>query len=93
MPETSQIIFSFKEVVAALIKAHGIHDGIWGLYVNFGISASNAGPNEEELRPIAMIPILQIGLQRFEKETSLSVDAARVNPKPIQSAKSRRALN
>jgi hypothetical protein len=80
MPETNQLIFSFKEIVTALIKAHDIHEGIWGLFVNFGISAQNIGPNENELRPAAMIPILQLGLLKFDKETNLSVDAAKVNP-------------
>jgi hypothetical protein len=93
MPETNQIGFSFKEVVTALIKAHDIHEGIWGLWVNFGIAASNAGPNENELKPTAMIPILQMGLQRFDKENSLSVDASKVNPRMPSAAKSKRALN
>lgn len=80
MPETSQYIFSFKEIVTALVKAQGLHEGIWGLFVNFGLNAQNIGPNENELRPAAMIPILSLGLQKFEKETNLSVDAAKVNP-------------
>jgi hypothetical protein len=80
MPETSQLTFSFKEIVTALIKAQDIHEGIWGLFVNFGLTAQNVGPNENELRPAAMIPILQLGLLKFEKETNLSVDAAKVNP-------------
>lgn len=82
MPETNQISFSFKEIVTALIKAHGLHEGIWGLWVNFGIGASNAGPTESDLKPTAMIPILQMGIMRFDKETSLSVDASKVNPRP-----------
>jgi hypothetical protein len=82
MPETSQITFSYKEVVEALIKAHDIHEGIWGLFVNFGIGAANTGPNDTELKPTALIPILALGLQKFEKETNISVDAAKVNPKP-----------
>jgi len=93
MPETNQIGFSFKEIVTALIKANDIHEGVWGLWVNFGIGASNAGPNENELKPTAMIPILQMGLQRFDKETSLSVDASKVNPRMHSTAKSKRALN
>jgi hypothetical protein len=80
MPETSQYTFSFKEIVTALIKTQNIHDGIWGLFVNFGLQASNVGPNENELRPSALIPILSMGLLRQEKETNLSVDAAKVNP-------------
>jgi hypothetical protein len=87
MAETSQLIFSFKEIVTALLKAQGIHQGIWGLFVNFGIQANNVGPNENELRPAALIPILSMGLQKFEKETNLSVDAAKVNPAPPAIAK------
>ena len=90
MPETNQIGFTFKEIVTALIKANDIHEGVWGLWVNFGIGASNAGPNENELKPTAVIPILQMGLQRFDKETSLSVDAAKVNPQ-TPAVKARRA--
>ena len=72
MPETSQYIFSFKEIVTALIKAQGVHEGIWGLFVNFGLNASNVGPSESELRPAAMIPILALGLQKYDKESNLS---------------------
>jgi hypothetical protein len=93
MPETSQLIFSFKEIVIALIKAQDLHEGIWGLFVNFGLNAQNVGPNENELRPSAMIPILNLGLQKFDKETNLSVDAAKVNPKPLAVSKLRRAPN
>jgi hypothetical protein len=82
MPEPSQFIFSFKEVATALVKAQNIHDGIWGFVVNFGIQAQNFGPNENELRPAALIPILSIGLMKADKETNLSVDAAKVNPAP-----------
>jgi hypothetical protein len=82
MPETNQYIFSFQEIVTALVKLNNIHEGIWGLFVNFGINAQNLGPTETELRPAAIIPIMQMGLMRFDKENNLSVDAARVNPAP-----------
>jgi hypothetical protein len=81
MAEPSQIAFSFKEVVGALVKQYGLHEGIWGLNVKFGIQATNMGPNESDLRPTAVVPILEIGLQKLDKETNLSVDAAKVNPK------------
>ena len=80
MGETTQITFSFKELAEALVTKHGIHEGIWGLYVRFGIKAANVGPNDDELKPSAILPILDIGLQRFDKENNLSVDAAKVNP-------------
>ncbi len=91
MPETNQLIFSYKEVVTALIKAHNIHEGIWGFIVNFGMQAQNAGPNENELRPSVLIPLVSVGLMKFEKETNLSVDAAKVNPAPSVNPKAKKA--
>jgi hypothetical protein len=93
MPETSQLTFTFKEIVTALLKAQDIHEGIWGLFVNFGLSANNIGPNESELKPAAVIPVLSLGLQKFEKETNLSVDAAKANPKLASTSKLKRAPN
>ncbi len=84
MPETGQIIFSYKEVVEALLKMHNIHEGIWGLFVRFGLNAANIGPNEKELQPAAIIPLLQLGLQRMEKESNIAVDAATANPMPVK---------
>lgn len=80
MPETSQIAFSHKEVVEALIKSQGIHEGIWRIVIKFGLGAANTGPSESELHPTAMIPVLEIGIQRAEKETNIAVDASKVNP-------------
>jgi hypothetical protein len=93
MPETNQLMFSFKEIVTALVKAHGIHEGIWGLIVNFGINAQNVGPNENELRPSALIPILSIGLMKSDKETNLCVDAAKVNPIVPTNPKTKKATH
>jgi len=91
MPEIGNIIFSYREVVTALLKAQGIHDGLWMLFVRFGLSAANVGPNDEELKPAAIIPILEIGLQKAEKESNLAVDAAKVNPvsQPLLSTETR----
>jgi hypothetical protein len=80
MPEIGNILFSNKEVVTALVKAQGLHEGLWSLFIRFGLNAANLGPNEEELRPCAIIPILEIGLQKGEKENNITVDAAKVNP-------------
>jgi len=87
MPEMSQLTFSFKEIVSALIKAQDIHEGVWGLFVHFGLQAHNIGPNENDLRPAATVPVLALGLQKFEKVTNLSVDAALVNPRPSPKTK------
>ena len=82
MPEPTQISFSHKEVVAALIKEQNIRDGIWGLWIKFGIRGMNVGAGDDDLQPSAIVPVLAIGLQRFDKLTNLSVDAASVNPLP-----------
>jgi hypothetical protein len=81
MAEVSQILFSYREVVEALIKKHGISEGLWMLSVNFGMQATNIGPNDSDLKPSAIVAILGIGLQKADKETSLTVDAGKLNPK------------
>jgi len=82
MPETKQIAFSHKEVAEALIRSGNIHEGLWGLYVEFGLGATNMAPTPGgDLNPTAMVPILKIGLQRFEKPSNLTADAKKVNPK------------
>jgi hypothetical protein len=81
MPEVGNIVFSHKEVVTALLKANGIHEGLWALFVRFGLSAANIGPTEDSVQPAAIIPVLEIGLQKAEKVNNISVDAAEVNPR------------
>lgn len=93
MPETSQLNFSYKEVAEALVRKADLHEGFWGVLMNFGIKGSNIGTTEEpggDMLPAAIVPVLQVGLQRFDKETNLSVDAAKVNPKPKTKPRSRK---
>jgi hypothetical protein len=82
MAETTQITFTHRELVTALLRQQNIHDGIWGLSINFNFGATNIGPTPEDLRPAAVVSITSVGLQKFEKETSISVDASKVNPRP-----------
>lgn len=80
MPEPTNIAFSYHEVVTALLKAGDIHEGIWGIFIRFGLGATNVGESETVLRPAAIVPVLEIGLQKFDKESNIAVDAAKVNP-------------
>ena len=82
MAESGQYVFTYKEVVEALIKKQGIHKGIWGLYVRFGLKALNIGSGGSDIRPTAVIPILELGLNRSDDENNISVDASKVNPEP-----------
>jgi hypothetical protein len=83
MAEPTRIVFSYKEVVEALLKKENMHEGVWGLYVEFAIGAANVGPDKNSLQPAAIVPIVKIGLQKFEEENNLSVNAALVNPMPL----------
>jgi hypothetical protein len=80
MAEATQLVFSHKEVATALVKAQGLHEGVWGLYIKFGIAGANVGMNATEVQPAAIVPILEIGLQKYDEENNISVDAAKVNP-------------
>ena len=81
MPETQNITLTHKEVVEALIKHQGLHEGIWQLYIEFGIAAANVPTGEDQILPAAIVPVKTIGLYKTEQESPLSVDAAKVNPK------------
>lgn len=83
MPETKQVTFSLKEVAEALALKAGVDEGLWGLYVEFGIAGGNVqtGPSGDEMNPAAIVPILKLGIQRFEKPSGMTVDASALAPK------------
>jgi hypothetical protein len=83
MDETKKL--THREVTLALIKHQNLHEGIWQLYIEFGIGAANmpiSEENEENLRlcPTAIVPVKTIGLLKVDKEGPLALDASKVNP-------------
>lgn len=83
MAEADRFMFTFKEIAAALVKAQNLDEGTWGVYVEFGLAAANIpGPDEGTLVPAAIIPVVKLGLQRFEQASNLTVDASEINPRP-----------
>jgi len=90
MAEPTQIMFTHRELVTALVRQQGIHEGIWGLSINFGLGAQNMGPTPDDLLPTALVPVLRIGIQKYEKENNIAVDASKVNPIPEHTRASRR---
>jgi hypothetical protein len=51
--------------------------------VEFGIQGANVGPNQDQILPSAIVPIIAIGLQRSKEEKDVypgMLDAAIVNP-------------
>ncbi len=76
MPEANQITFTYKEVAEMMVQKLGLKDGLWGIYMRFGITAGNVGGGPDDLKPSAIVPVLELGLQRFEEPSNLTVDAA-----------------
>ena len=89
MPETMNIEFDYKEVAEALVRYHNINEGLWGISIKFGIAGANITQGKEgtDLIPSAIVPVLKIGLQKFDQPNSLSVDASKINPKKKSSKK------
>lgn len=81
MPETTKIEFEYNEIAEALVRYNDIHEGIWGLSIKFGLQGTNiAAAKGGDVTPAAIIPVLKIGLQKFDEPNNLTVDAAEVNP-------------
>jgi hypothetical protein len=84
MPESRQITFAYRELAEILVRQQGIHDGLWGVFVELGIGGMNLSPTPDaDAIPAAIVPLQRIGIQRFDEEVKgLTVDAAVVNPAP-----------
>ncbi|HWO02116.1 MAG TPA: hypothetical protein VNS63_22915 [Blastocatellia bacterium] len=84
MAETQEKhLFSFQELAEALVKKQGLHEGLWSIYIEFGIGAANFNTTKEpkELVPAAIVPVKSVGLLRSSEENNITVDASKVNPK------------
>lgn len=80
MAETKQLVFTYKEVVGALLKQSHIHEGLWSLSAQFGLAAMNAGSSDEDLKPTAFVPLLSLGITKVDKVNNLTIDASIANP-------------
>ena len=95
MVQPKEIVFTYQEIVECLLKKQNIHEGLWGLRIGFGLGASNVSMgNEDAYVPAAIVPVTEIGIQRFEKPSNLTVDAASVNPshKSKENSKKKQAV-
>lgn len=83
MAEAKNYVFGHRELAEILVKQQGIHEGLWGVYVEFGFAATNVSdPNtaEKTFTPAAISLIQKIGIQQFPEPSNLTVNAAEVNP-------------
>jgi hypothetical protein len=76
----SEHMYKHSELVTALIKHQGIHEGLWQLSITFGFAAANVGENPESLNPASVTQIAAIGIRPADSLSNIAVDAAAVNP-------------
>ena len=89
MPEQTQLLYDYKELAEILVKNSNIHSGHWMVFMRFGIQGTNVpcrkpDSDEEKFYPTAMVPVMELGIQKMPEPSPLSVDAAVVNPAPRQ---------
>lgn len=78
MGESTQIKFTYKELAELMVRKQGIKEGHWAVYLRFGIAGVNTGPTEETAVPTAIVPVLEVGLQRADAPSPLTIDASKV---------------
>lgn len=73
--------FQWKGIAIALVKAAGLHEGVWRVRVEYApIMALNVNLGEFGILPASMAGIKGIALVEDDAVGPLSVDAAIVNP-------------
>lgn len=85
MSDPAPNFLNHADVVTLLIKELDIHEGIWSLALELQFGALTVGQDEQSLYPAGLVSVKSIGLTKAVKENNISVDAARVNPKPKKS--------
>jgi hypothetical protein len=78
MAEPTLIKFSYKELAEILVKKQGIKEGHWAVYLKFGLAGANAGPTEDAVVPTAIVPVMEMGIQRFDQPGPLTIDASKL---------------
>ena len=79
MPEADRLLFDLKELAAVLVKSQDIREGLWGIYVEFGLAAANVPTAPGQITPAAINFVQKIGIQKFPEPNSLTVDAGQAD--------------
>ncbi len=91
--ESPKYFFTFKELVEYLLKKHDIHEGIWGIYVEFKFAAINAGDTIGTIIPASVSGVNKIGIMPFTRESNIAFDAAKLNPAKTLKRKAKGLIN
>jgi hypothetical protein len=91
---TSEHKYSIEELLSALLRDQGIHDGHSALNVEFSATGASVKPQDNAARtlPGLIVSVNSATLVRADSATAGAVDAAVVNPrKPATSARPTRS--
>ncbi|MCX4157338.1 MULTISPECIES: hypothetical protein [Paraburkholderia] len=91
---TSTHKYSIEDLLAALLRDQGIHEGHWALNVEFSATGASVKPQENPARtlPGLIVSVNSTTLMRADSTAEGAVDAAVVNPrKTTTSAKPTRS--
>ncbi|MCZ6781202.1 MAG: hypothetical protein O7C73_06130 [Nitrospirae bacterium] len=91
--ESLKYLIAYKEIVEYLLKKHDIHEGIWGIYVEFKFAVINAGDSIGAIIPSSVSGMNKIGIMPFPQESSIAFDAARLNPAKTLKGKGKGLIN
>lgn len=94
MADPKRVVLPYKDLVEMMIKRNNLHEGLWGLFARFGLNVANAPVEYDDatqVRPVAIVPLIEIGLQEYKQLNDLSLDAAVVNPRQKVAKKARTA--
>lgn len=88
MPEAKNYLFNYTELAEMMIKKVDLHEGLWGIYLEFTQGGANVPltPDGKTIGPAAITIIKTVGIQRFDAPNNLTVDAAEVNPTKTKGA-------
>ncbi|MFM0119301.1 hypothetical protein P0D73_10645 [Paraburkholderia sp. RL18-101-BIB-B] len=93
---TSEHKYSIEELLGALLRDQGIHEGHWALNVEFSATGAAVKPQDNPARtlPGLIVSVNSATLMRSDSTAAGAVDAAVVNPrkaaaspKPMRSRK------
>ena len=83
MTELKQFEYSNKELIAALLRDQGIHEGHWILAAQLAFTAMNIGQlaDGSDASPAGVVAVTGIQITNIPEPLPFSVNAADANPK------------
>jgi hypothetical protein len=80
---TSEHKYSIEELLSALLRDQGIHEGHWALNIEFSATGASVKPQDNPTRtlPGLIVSVNNATLLRVDSSTAGAVDAAVVNPR------------